>query len=175
MNNTIVPNVISKLAEWQAAYLGDIEYRVLVNKIIARVLSIAAAGVSLIVTLGKTSYHLALSKMAASETLSHAAEVVTANLGKTGTLIVSVIGILKPILLATPIFWFLGFGNVVNAGSIAARWMARIGNVVTGSLYAILQSAAAGGRGVAQVAGVVRGFSMFVMVLVLWKIYQSWN
>ncbi|KAI0102439.1 hypothetical protein GGR51DRAFT_527402 [Nemania sp. FL0031] len=113
--------------------------------------------------------------MAASETLSHAAEVVTTNLGKTGTVIISVIGILKPMLVVAPILWCLGFGNVVRSGSIAARWMARIGNVVAGSLYSVLQSAAAAGWGVARVAGVVRTFSAIAIVVVLLIIYQSWN
>ncbi|KAI0973348.1 hypothetical protein F4678DRAFT_426498 [Xylaria arbuscula] len=175
MNNTILPDALSKLAEWQIVYLGKLEYRVLINKITALALSNAVAGVSVIVTLGKTYYQLALSRMAASETLSHTAEVVTANLGKTGTLVVGIIGILKPMLVATPILWLLGFRSALKAGSIATRWMARIGNVVVGSLYSILQSAGAAGRGVARVTRAVRGLSVIAIVLVLLKIYQSWN
>ncbi|KAI1119094.1 hypothetical protein F5Y14DRAFT_396437 [Nemania sp. NC0429] len=113
--------------------------------------------------------------MAESQTLSRAVEAVTGNLGKTGTVTVAVIGILKPMLLVTPILWLFGFGNVVRAGSFAARWMASIGNVVARSLYATLQGAGAGGRAVARVAGVVRTFSVIAIVLVLLKIYHSWN
>ena len=49
-----------------------------------------------------------------------------------------------------------------TAGSAAAGMQAGIGNVVAGSAFAVLQSAAAGGAGAAVVNGVVGGTAAVV-------------
>lgn len=65
---------------------------------------------------------------------------------------------LAPGMLALPVLGLFGFGSGgVIGGSLAAGAQAGIGNVVLGSIFATLQSAGAGGAGVAVVNGVVQG------------------
>ncbi|KAF2745916.1 hypothetical protein M011DRAFT_527419 [Sporormia fimetaria CBS 119925] len=57
-----------------------------------------------------------------------------------------------------PALGFVGFGpGGVAAGSAAAVWQARIGNVVAPSVFSFLQSAAAGGAGATVVNGTAVG------------------
>ncbi|KAI1360420.1 hypothetical protein F5Y08DRAFT_317418 [Xylaria arbuscula] len=112
--------------------------------------------------------------MAVPEAFSRVGEAVVANLGKTGTIVFGGLSLLAPMLVATPVLWVLGFGNVVRGGSFAARAMARAGNVVARGLYATVQSAAAAGYGVARVAGIVRIIGAIAIFLVLLKIYQDY-
>ncbi|KAL1835388.1 hypothetical protein VTJ49DRAFT_6821 [Mycothermus thermophilus] len=62
-----------------------------------------------------------------------------------------------PAIVSSPMLAAAGFGpSGPVAGSLAAVAQSSIGNVAAGSMYATLQSAAMGGYGVAQVAGVVQ-------------------
>ncbi|KAL4936559.1 hypothetical protein BDV06DRAFT_91344 [Aspergillus oleicola] len=62
-----------------------------------------------------------------------------------------------PGIVVAPVLSVLGFGaGGVQACSIAAGQQSAIGNVVAGSTFATLQSAAAGGYGVAVVNGVAQ-------------------
>lgn len=66
--------------------------------------------------------------------------------------------LVSPALVASPALGALGFGaNGVVGGSIAAGAQSGIGSVVAPSFFATLQSAGAGGYGVATVHGVVQG------------------
>ncbi|KAI4170754.1 MAG: hypothetical protein LQ343_004716 [Gyalolechia ehrenbergii] len=69
----------------------------------------------------------------------------------------SMILLVAPGLLAGPVLGSVGFGaQGVVRGSAAAAHHAEIGNVVARSFFAVLQSAGAGGYGVAVVNGVVQ-------------------
>ncbi|KAH7023699.1 hypothetical protein EDB80DRAFT_49372 [Ilyonectria destructans] len=66
--------------------------------------------------------------------------------------------LVSPAIVASPVLGILGFGaNGIVGGSIAAGAQSGIGSVVAPSLFATLQSAGAGGYGVAAVHGVVQG------------------
>ncbi|KAK7428483.1 hypothetical protein QQZ08_004921 [Neonectria magnoliae] len=66
--------------------------------------------------------------------------------------------IAAPALIASPALAVAGFGaNGVAGGSIAAGVQSGIGSVSAGGLFATLQSAGAGGYGVAAVNGAIRG------------------
>ncbi|CAG1972590.1 unnamed protein product [Fusarium graminearum] len=76
----------------------------------------------------------------------------------TGVAIVAV-----PAIVAGPILGALGFGAAgVAAGSTAAGVQSGIGSVAAGSLFATLQSASAGGYGVAIVHGAVQAVGAVV-------------
>jgi len=62
-----------------------------------------------------------------------------------------------PAVVSAPALLVSGFGSTgVGAGTIAAGAQGSIGNVVAGSVFATLQSAGAGGTGLAVVNGVVQ-------------------
>ncbi|KAI1659172.1 hypothetical protein F4813DRAFT_354080 [Daldinia decipiens] len=74
---------------------------------------------------------------------------------KTAAYATAGIAIAAPMAIAGPVLGAFGFGaSGIAAGSIAAG--AQTANVAAGSLFAILQSAAMGGYGVATVGGVVQ-------------------
>ncbi|KAM0562152.1 hypothetical protein ACHAPJ_002597 [Fusarium lateritium] len=63
-----------------------------------------------------------------------------------------------PALVASPALAAAGFGaNGIVGGTVAAGAQSAIGNVVAPGVFATLQSAGAGGYGVAIVNGVVQG------------------
>ncbi|KAH8737978.1 hypothetical protein BGZ61DRAFT_526017 [Ilyonectria robusta] len=66
--------------------------------------------------------------------------------------------LVSPAIVASPALGLLGFGaNGIVGGSLAAGAQSGIGSVVAPSIFATLQSAGAGGYGVAAVHGVVQG------------------
>ncbi|KAI2632242.1 hypothetical protein GGR54DRAFT_26111 [Hypoxylon sp. NC1633] len=75
-----------------------------------------------------------------------------------GTAGVGVVIVVVPAVVSSPALAAAGFGadGIVKA-SIAAGYQSAIGNVVTPSVFATLQSAAMGGYGVAIVNGIVSG------------------
>ncbi|KAH7188526.1 uncharacterized protein B0J16DRAFT_382405 [Fusarium flagelliforme] len=74
--------------------------------------------------------------------------------------------VLVPAIVASPVLGILGLGGAgVAAGSAAAGIQSGIGSVAAGSLFATLQSAGAGGYGVAAVHGVVQAAGAVDMVL----------
>jgi len=74
--------------------------------------------------------------------------VVTAGVGLTV--------LAAPALVSAPCLAAAGFGSNIVAGSYAAVTHSTIGNAVAGSLFSTLQSAGAGGYGLAVVNGVVQ-------------------
>ncbi|KAF5552719.1 hypothetical protein FNAPI_7025 [Fusarium napiforme] len=75
----------------------------------------------------------------------------------TATIATGAVLVVVPGLVATPILGILGFGaGGIAAGSAAAGIQSGIGSVAAGSTFAILQSAGAGGAGLAVVNGVVQ-------------------
>ncbi|KAL4930617.1 uncharacterized protein BDV17DRAFT_289474 [Aspergillus undulatus] len=73
------------------------------------------------------------------------------------TTVCSVAVAAAPGLVVAPVLSVLGFGaGGVQACSLAAGAQSAIGNVAAGSTFAILQSAAAGGGGLAIVNGVTQ-------------------
>ncbi|KAI1132401.1 hypothetical protein F5Y10DRAFT_231095 [Nemania abortiva] len=90
-----------------------------------------------------------------------ASEWATENPGKAVALGVAMgagaVMVATPMAVATPLLGAVGFGaNGVVAGSVAAGAQSGIGSVVAPSLFATLQSAAAGGYGVPAVAVTVQ-------------------
>ncbi|KAI9649603.1 hypothetical protein NHQ30_002184 [Ciborinia camelliae] len=85
----------------------------------------------------------------------------------------SIITIFHPGIITVPLLRTLGFmmtGPV--AGSIAALTQAMIGNVTSGSLFAILQSGGMAGFGLMTINAIVIGITTFALVAVLvylWK------
>ncbi|SPO04327.1 uncharacterized protein DNG_07011 [Cephalotrichum gorgonifer] len=61
-----------------------------------------------------------------------------------------------PLAVALPALGVLGFGSTIAQGTIATTIQSGIGNVVGQSIFAILQSAGAGGYGVAVVGSAVQ-------------------
>ncbi|KAI0479845.1 hypothetical protein F4859DRAFT_477531 [Xylaria cf. heliscus] len=69
--------------------------------------------------------------------------------------------VVAPMLVAAPVLGLVGFGATgIVGGSIAAGIQSAIGSVVAPSVFATLQSAAAGGYGVAAVSGTVQGLGV---------------
>jgi hypothetical protein len=78
--------------------------------------------------------------------------------GQTTFFVVAGTVMVAPSLISVPVLWSLGFtAEGVAAGSAAAAVQAMIGPVASGSIFALLQSAAAGGAGMAVVNGMVAG------------------
>ncbi|KAK4651916.1 hypothetical protein QC762_606745 [Podospora pseudocomata] len=94
------------------------------------------------------------SRMAAL--VKNAAGMVARNPGTAavaGVVTVGAVALAAPLAIAAPVLAAVGFtAEGVAATSIAAGIQAGIGNVVGGSVFAICQSAAAGGAGAAAVA-----------------------
>ncbi|KAI8629726.1 hypothetical protein F5Y19DRAFT_475178 [Xylariaceae sp. FL1651] len=66
--------------------------------------------------------------------------------------------VVAPMAIAAPVLGAVGFGaQGVVAGSTAAGIQSGLGSVVAPSLFATLQSAAAGGYGVAVIVPIVQG------------------
>ncbi|KAK4640792.1 hypothetical protein QC761_606745 [Podospora bellae-mahoneyi] len=88
--------------------------------------------------------------------VKNAAEMVARNPGTAavaGVVTVGAVALAAPLAIAAPVLAAVGFtAEGVAATSIAAGVQAGIGNVVGGSVFAICQSAAAGGAGAAAVA-----------------------
>ncbi|KAI1116771.1 hypothetical protein F5Y14DRAFT_448568 [Nemania sp. NC0429] len=75
----------------------------------------------------------------------------------------SMVWVVAPMFVATPILASLGFGaDGIIAGSAAAAVQDGISNGAVGSLFATLQSAGTGGYGASTVAGAVQGFGALV-------------
>ncbi|KAI0502917.1 hypothetical protein F5B22DRAFT_652609 [Xylaria bambusicola] len=95
--------------------------------------------------------------------LTKAAQWAAANPGKTlamggGAALVAV-----PMMAAAPVIGAAGFGvNGIIGGSLAASAQSGIGSVLAPSLFATLQSAGAGGYGVAAVSAAVQGAGALV-------------
>jgi len=103
----------------------------------------------------------------ALESGSKFAKVATDHVGKNpATTSSTVIGVVTagvgltvlavPALVSVPCLAAVGFGSNIAAVSFASVWQGFIGNVATGSLFSILQSAGAGGYGLAMVNGAVQ-------------------
>ncbi|KAI0402761.1 hypothetical protein F4802DRAFT_574307 [Xylaria palmicola] len=74
-----------------------------------------------------------------------------------------VVLVAAPMLIAAPLLGAFGFGaNGIVVGSMAAGAQSGIGSVVAPSLFATLQSAGAGGYGVAAVAGAFQGLGAVI-------------
>ncbi|KAI1737761.1 hypothetical protein F4680DRAFT_468019 [Xylaria scruposa] len=102
------------------------------------------------------------------------AELAAANPGKAVAVGVGVTMVAAPMAVAAPILGAAGFGaNGIVAGSIAAGVQAGIGNVVAGSTFATLQSAAMAGYGTAAVAGVVQGLGSAVVAGGFWSMFKN--
>ncbi|RFU27225.1 hypothetical protein B7463_g9104, partial [Scytalidium lignicola] len=85
-----------------------------------------------------------------------AADWIRKNPGTAAGLAVGGAIIVAPAIVSVPVLAACGFGPCgVGAGTLAAGIQSGIGNVVGGSLFATMQSAAAGGAGAAVVNGVV--------------------
>ncbi|KAI2638225.1 hypothetical protein GGS21DRAFT_461225 [Xylaria nigripes] len=94
----------------------------------------------------------------AAEGGKKATEWATKNPGKAVVMGAGVILAAAPMAAAAPVLGAFGFGaNGIIAGSVAAGAQSSIGSVVAPSLFATLQSAAAGGYGVAAVSTAVQG------------------
>ncbi|KAH8707529.1 hypothetical protein GQ44DRAFT_830966 [Phaeosphaeriaceae sp. PMI808] len=76
--------------------------------------------------------------------------------GQTTFIIIAGAVFFAPFLITVPVLSSLGFAtNGVAAGSAAAAIQSMIGPVKAGSIFSLLQSAAAGGSGLAVVNGIV--------------------
>ncbi|MCJ1387411.1 hypothetical protein MMC18_000254 [Xylographa bjoerkii] len=65
--------------------------------------------------------------------------------------------LIAPGLVTTPILGLVGFGSLGSrAASIASAYQATLGNVPKGAIFALLQSAGAGGAGLGVVNGVAQ-------------------
>ncbi|KAI1821767.1 hypothetical protein F4861DRAFT_517702 [Xylaria intraflava] len=85
------------------------------------------------------------------------------NPGKTAALGAGAVLVAAPMAAAAPVLGAFGFGaNGIVAGSVAAGAQSGIGSVVAPSVFATLQSAAAGGYGVAAVSSAVQGLGGLV-------------
>ncbi|KAJ5672584.1 hypothetical protein N7507_001711 [Penicillium longicatenatum] len=71
--------------------------------------------------------------------------------GTTGAIMVA-----APGLATAPVLSIIGFGNGIQASSLAAAAHSTIGNIGAGSMMAIAQSAGAGGSGLAVINGVAQ-------------------
>ncbi|KAF4448807.1 hypothetical protein F53441_7856 [Fusarium austroafricanum] len=88
------------------------------------------------------------------------------NPGASAALVTGFAMLAVPAIVATPILGALGFGATgIAAGSAAAGIQSGVGSVVAPSLFATLQSAGAGGYGVAAVHGVVQATGAAVAAL----------
>ncbi|KIL84250.1 hypothetical protein FAVG1_12487 [Fusarium avenaceum] len=85
------------------------------------------------------------------------------NTGSATAIVVGVAVVAVPALVAGPLLGALGFGAAgVTAGSAAAGIQSGIGSVVAPGLFATLQSAGAGGYGLAAVHTVVQAAGALV-------------
>ncbi|KAF5027250.1 hypothetical protein F66182_666 [Fusarium sp. NRRL 66182] len=101
---------------------------------------------------------LSRAKGAASKALNSTVEYVKENPAAAAAIGVGTVVVAAPVIVAAPALAAGGFGaNGIVGGSIAAGAQSAIGNVVAPGAFATLQSAAAGGYGVATVHGVVQG------------------
>ncbi|TGJ86713.1 hypothetical protein E0Z10_g2023 [Xylaria hypoxylon] len=92
-----------------------------------------------------------------------AAEWAVANPGKTAAFGAGAALIAVPMVVAAPVLGAIGFGaNGIIAGSAAAGIQSGIGSVVAPSIFATLQSAAAGGYGIAAVSAAIQGAGTLV-------------
>ncbi|PLB46099.1 hypothetical protein P170DRAFT_479018 [Aspergillus steynii IBT 23096] len=83
-----------------------------------------------------------------------AAGWATENPGSAATTALVAVGIAAPGVLSAPLLSALGFGaGGVQASSLAAGVHSLLGNVAAGSTFATLQSAGAGGAGLAALNG----------------------
>ncbi|WZH44453.1 uncharacterized protein QYS62_005477 [Fusarium acuminatum] len=85
------------------------------------------------------------------------------NTSSTAAIVTGVAVIAVPALVAGPLLGILGFGAAgITAGSAAAGIQSGIGSVIAPGLFATLQSAGAGGYGVAAVHTVVQAAGVLV-------------
>ncbi|TID16476.1 hypothetical protein E2P81_ATG11901 [Venturia nashicola] len=92
------------------------------------------------------------------QSVEEAGNWVKENPGKTALLVVCSLALIAPVIIVGPALGGLGFGaGGIAAGSTAAGIHAGIGSVAAGSVFAVLQSAGAGGAGLLIVNGVVQG------------------
>ncbi|KAI0876016.1 hypothetical protein GGS24DRAFT_453219 [Hypoxylon argillaceum] len=111
----------------------------------------------------------------ATEKGRQATEWAAANPGKASALGAGAVLVAAPMLVAAPVLGAAGFGaNGIIAGSAAAGAQSGIGSVLAPSIFATLQSAAAGGYGVAAVSATVQGLGGVVAssagaASLLWK------
>ncbi|KAL4961439.1 uncharacterized protein BDV14DRAFT_180422 [Aspergillus stella-maris] len=113
--------------------------------------TVLAEGSKIVIAYGKPA--LEGSKMVASKT----AKWATNNPTLAATTVCSVAVVAAPGLVVAPVLSVLGFGSGgIKAYSLAAGAQSAMGNVAAGSTFATLQSAAAGGYGIAAVNGVAQ-------------------
>lgn len=106
-----------------------------------------------------------LESIAATVTVAgtQAANWISRNPRSTAGIATSAVVMIAPALVTAPFLAVAGFGAAgVQAGSIAAGVQAGVGNVAAGSVFAVLQSAGAGGAGIVAVNGVVQGGTVVV-------------
>ncbi|KAJ4268698.1 hypothetical protein NW762_002765 [Fusarium torreyae] len=85
-------------------------------------------------------------------------EYAKANPGSAAAMGAGLAVVAAPAFVASPALAAAGFGaNGIVGGSVAAGAQSVIGNVVAPGVFATLQSAGAGGYGVAVVHGIVQG------------------
>ncbi|EKD20066.1 uncharacterized protein L3040_002256 [Drepanopeziza brunnea f. sp. 'multigermtubi'] len=83
-------------------------------------------------------------------------DLIKKNPGAAAAIAASGLTFVAPFLVTGPLLWVFGWGGTgIRAGSAAAAIQASAGNVVAGTTFATLQSAAMGGYGAAAVNGVV--------------------
>ncbi|GAW14487.1 hypothetical protein ANO14919_038900 [Xylariales sp. No.14919] len=103
-----------------------------------------------------------------------AMEWAATNPGKTAALSTGVVLVAVPMAVAAPALGLVGFGaNGVVAGSAAAGIQGGIGSVAAGSAFATLQSAAAGGYGVAAVSAAVQGVGGVVASVGAFSVFKK--
>ncbi|KAM5357639.1 hypothetical protein ACJZ2D_016063 [Fusarium nematophilum] len=80
--------------------------------------------------------------------------------------------LLAPVTAASIFLSLLGFKVGVMAGSVAAFIHSMIGNVAAGSIFAVFQSAGAGGAGMGIIASAMGYFgAVFTAIGVLWAYF----
>ncbi|KAI0972815.1 hypothetical protein F4678DRAFT_460375 [Xylaria arbuscula] len=108
---------------------------------------------------------------AGRKAMEDAVEWAVANPEKAVALAVGVVCIAIPMAVAGPWLAAMGFGaDGIVAESLAAAFQSSIGNVVSPSLFAMLQSAGVAGYGTAEVSAVVQ---VAGLVLVAFSLSQS--
>ncbi|KAI1164600.1 hypothetical protein F5B18DRAFT_614620 [Nemania serpens] len=101
--------------------------------------------------------------LAGSNPAQMAVDWVAANPGKAAAIGVGAVCIVAPMFVATPALEAVGFSaSGVRYGSFAAEIQAGIGNVVSPSIFATVQSAQAAGYGIVPVSAAVQELGVLI-------------
>ncbi|TLD24566.1 hypothetical protein E2P81_ATG11902 [Venturia nashicola] len=104
------------------------------------------------------------------KSMDEAKKWIIENPGKTAILIISGTTVVAPGFIAGSALELFGFGvGGVGSGTLAAGLHAVLGDVAAGSVFAVLQSAGAGGTGLAVVNGVVQAVAVGTRIWTAWR------